>query len=162
MTDPQKHLQDGSTAQPQLKPTIVTTRPTARPLGDKTPFPNRTGGQQFQTPLPQGSKLAGLSFLEPGALLQFDKTPDALLRPSSTRKNVRAPRSASKNFETPDNQGNHWDVSDVSIVMPEAQVQETIIEDDYDEIEYMAPNTLSTFLKNIPEYWLDNFGRSSI
>lgn len=70
-------------------------------------------------------------------------TPEATLRPSSTRKHIRAPRSASKSFETPVNQGNHWDISDGSIVLPETQVQESTEEtDDVDEIEYMAPNNL--------------------
>lgn len=54
------------------------------------------------------------------------------------------PRSASKSFETPLNSGNHWDVSDVSIVLQDTEVvaQEAAIEHDYDDIEYMAPNTL--------------------
>lgn len=140
----------------------MTTRNATRPLVDKTPFPNRTGGQQFQTPLPQGSKFAGLSFLEPGTLLQFDKTPDALLRPSSTRKHVRPPRSASKSFETPVNNGNHWDVSDLSIVMPEAQAPEAIVEDDYDEIEYMPPNNLGTCLDHRQDLSFNLLHRSSL
>ncbi|KAF8233368.1 hypothetical protein L208DRAFT_1395830 [Tricholoma matsutake] len=129
----------------QGKPVIITTRPAVRPLGDKTPFPNRIGThQQFQTPLQQTSTFSALSFQEPDTLLQFGKTPDSLLRPSSLRKHVRAPRSGSKNFETPPNNGNHWDISDSSIIVPEAQVQETTttVEDDCDEIEYMPPNTL--------------------
>ncbi|KAF9455490.1 hypothetical protein BDZ94DRAFT_1316176, partial [Collybia nuda] len=131
---PEKLSKDGSSGQPQLKPTIGATRAATRPLVDKTPFPNRTGGQQFQTPLSQGAKLAGLSYLEPGALLQFDKIPNALLRPSSARKRVRTPRNSGKNFETPVNNGNHWDVSDISIAAPEAQMQESVVEEDYDEI----------------------------
>jgi hypothetical protein len=140
------------------KPAIVTTR-IVRPLGDKTPFPNRVGNQQLQTPLQQSSKIRVQSFLEPQSLLHFEKTPESLHRPSSLRKHVRVPRSASKSFETPPNQGHHWDISDASIVIPESQVQETVAEpeNDYDEIEYMPPNTLgaSIFLNRVctaPEF----------
>lgn len=139
----------------QGKPVIITTRPAVRPLGDKTPFPNRIGThQQFQTPLQQTSTFSALSFQEPDTLLQFGKTPDSLLRPSSLRKHVRAPRSGSKNFETPPNNGNHWDISDSSIIVPEAQVQETTttVEDDCDEIEYMPPNTLGMFFLSFSRF----------
>jgi hypothetical protein len=136
----------------QGKPTIITTRPAVRPLGDKTPFPNRIGNQQFQTPLLQSSKFPALSFLEPDTLLQFEKTPESLLRPSSLRKHDRVPRSTSKSFETPLNTGHHWDISEASIVIPESQVQETTAEDDYDEIEFMPPNTLGAFI--FPKFFM--------
>jgi hypothetical protein len=129
------------------KPMTVTTR-TTRPLGDKTPFPNRVGNQHFQTPLPQSSKIQVQLSLESESLPRFEKTPESLLRPSSLRKHVRVPRSASKSFETPLNKGHHWDISEGSIVISESQVQETVTEpeNDYDEIEYMPPNTLGVFI----------------
>ena len=53
------------------------------------------------------------------------------------------PRSASKSFETPQSQGNHWDVSDISIEAPEtAVVNEFIEEEDNDEVEYMPPSAI--------------------
>lgn len=62
------------------------------------------------------------------------------LRPSATRKNLRVPRSASKSFETPANGGNHWDVSDISIVVAQdSLVNMSLEEEDFDEIEYMPP-----------------------
>ncbi|KAF5386070.1 hypothetical protein D9615_002689 [Tricholomella constricta] len=138
----QKAQKDIQTTQAQGKPVILTTRPNARPLGDKTPFPNRARTEQFQTPLPKLAKFPVLSLLESQTLLHPNKTPDSQLRPSSARKHVRVPRSASRSFETPVNNGNHWDVSELSIVIPEAQNQETLPEDDHDEIEYMPPNNL--------------------
>lgn len=101
----------------------LTTQAPSRPLVDKTPFPNRTG-VQFQTPY----------------TFNF-ASPDSVLRPSSLRRHVRAPRSATKSFETPVNTGNPWQC-DVSIGSPEIVVQQLVLEDDLDEIEYMPPNTL--------------------
>lgn len=67
-------------------------------------------------------------------------------RPSSLRKHLKLPRnSVQKSFETPMNQGRHWEISDndIDISSPQPVLQETkIVEDDYDEIEYCAPNTL--------------------
>jgi hypothetical protein len=45
------------------------------------------------------------------------------------------------------NRGNHWDISDGDLVLPadmQTALQDTITEndDDFDEIEFMAPNTL--------------------
>ncbi|KAK0199738.1 hypothetical protein DFS33DRAFT_1364644 [Desarmillaria ectypa] len=104
----------------------LTTQAPLRPLVDKTPFPNRSG-VQFQTPY----------------AFNFDKfsSPDSILRPSSLRRHVRVPRSATKSFETPVNTGNPWQC-DVSIGSPEIVVQQLVMEDDLDEIEYMPPNTL--------------------
>lgn len=113
----------------QLKPIVLATRP----LADKTPFVNRAR-TYFNTPLGKGGKL----FLQ-----EEDGIGNgALQRPSSTRKHVRAPRSATKSFETPMNQGKHWDVSDEDIVVPVSQPQEILEDEDFDEIEYMPPNTL--------------------
>ncbi|KAJ2919917.1 hypothetical protein MD484_g510, partial [Candolleomyces efflorescens] len=84
-------------------------------------------------------------------------TPE-IQRPSSTRRHSRSIRkSVGQNFETPVNNGRHWDVGDIDVGSPEVQVQETIPEDDYDEIEYMAPNTLDLpyqppFDFDLPDY----------
>ncbi|KAF9478354.1 hypothetical protein BDN70DRAFT_836229 [Pholiota conissans] len=110
---------------------------TSRPLGDKTPLPNRFGGNiLFQTPLPGMSKLSKLN---------KGGTPDSVQRPSSMRKHIKQPRnSGGKAFETPVNNGNPWDVSDGGIVIPEVQPETTVEDegDDKDEIEYGPPNTL--------------------
>ena len=130
---------------------------SARLLADKTPLPNRIGTTLFQTPFPQKKDLKSskLAFIDPDVLLNQTKsmkngggkTPDSAQRPSSTRKHVKHPRSATQNFETPMNQGNHWDVSDGDLVLPadmQPALHDTIAEDndDFDEIEFMAPNTL--------------------
>ncbi|KAG6828890.1 hypothetical protein H0H92_006396 [Tricholoma furcatifolium] len=128
------------TTQVHGKQIVLVTRP--RVLGDKTPFPNRSKAQQFQTPLQKASKFPVLSFLEPQTHLEPHKTPESQRRPSSTRKQDRVSRSAEKAFVTPLNNGNHWDVSDLSIVVPEAELAEELLQDDYDELEYMPPNTL--------------------
>ena len=134
---------------------------TTRLLTDKTPLPNRIGAILFQTPLPQKQnnlKSSKLVFADPDAINQtksFTKnansnTPDSVQRPSSTRKHVKHPRSVTQNFETPMNRGNHWDISDDDIVLPadmQPALQDTVIEkDDFDEIEFMAPNTLGKSL----------------
>ncbi len=76
-------------------------------------------------------------------------TPDSAQRPSSLRKHPKHPRnSGAGRFETPVNSGRHWDASDGEIVLPEV-VQETdaVAEDnDTDEVEYGAPNTLGAFV----------------
>ncbi|KAK0443106.1 uncharacterized protein EV420DRAFT_1649390 [Desarmillaria tabescens] len=115
----------------------LTTHAPSRPLVDKTPFPNRTD-VQFQTPY----------------TFNFDKfsSPDSILRPSSLRRHVRVPRSATKSFETPVNTGNPWQC-DVSIGSPELVVQQLVMEDDLDEIEYMPPNTLD--MPYVPPFEFD-------
>ncbi|KAG2154468.1 uncharacterized protein EDB93DRAFT_1048800, partial [Suillus bovinus] len=120
---PQKILKghDGTTKSKGKEPVIVAP---SRPLGDKTPFPNRVANHA--TPL-QMTKII------------FDVTPGALLRPSSARKHVRLPRSASKSFQTPLTGGNHWDVSDIDINPEVVAAPTQSIEEDYDEIEYMPP-----------------------
>ncbi|KZP28845.1 hypothetical protein FIBSPDRAFT_816644, partial [Athelia psychrophila] len=127
------------TLQPQrtLKDSVLgksTSILLTRPLGDKTPFRNRVG--DLHTPLPNGSKISKLSL--GASQLQ---TP-GLLRPSSARIHDRMP-SASKNFQTPHTQGNHWDVSDTEIEGPEAVVvNQSIVEEDFNEIEYMPPGAI--------------------
>ena len=129
---------------------------TARLLADKTPLPNRIGTTLFQTPFPHKKDLKSskLAFVDPDVLNQTKsmkngggKTPDSVQRPSSTRKHVKHPRSVTQNFETPMNRANHWDISDGDLVLPadmQPALHDTITEndDDFDEIEFMAPNTL--------------------
>ena len=129
---------------------------TARPLVDKTPLPNRIRATLFQTPFAhkKDAKSSKLAFVDPDVLNLTKsmkngggKTPDSAQRPSSTRKHVKHPRNAIQNFQTPMNRGNHWDVSDGDLVLPadmQPALQDTITEndDDFDEIEFMAPNTL--------------------
>ncbi|EDR11639.1 uncharacterized protein LACBIDRAFT_314063 [Laccaria bicolor S238N-H82] len=144
---PQRLFKDSTVTKTQLKPTVLATRP----LADKTPFVNRAR-TYFNTPLGKGGKLFPQE--EDGI---GNGTPDSLQRPSSTRKHVRAPRSATKSFETPMNQGKHWDVSDGDIVVPVSQPQEILEDEDFDEIEYMPPNTLDLPYKppidfELPDY----------
>lgn len=115
-----------------MKPTLLVTKP----LGDKTPFPNRLS-QALKTPAPQTAKLAKLSLFDES----LAKTPGNLLLPSARRKSMRLPRSASKKFHTPSGQGNHWDVSDGDVQLDVSQEVEEVTseEPDYDEIEYMPP-----------------------
>jgi hypothetical protein len=98
----------------------------------------------FQTPLPGMAKLSKLNQNRGGGESESG-TPDSAQRPSSMRKHIKQPRnSGGKAFETPANRGNHWDVSDGDIVIPDVQ-PETIVEDegdDMDEVEYGPPNTL--------------------
>ncbi|OAX40922.1 hypothetical protein K503DRAFT_736667 [Rhizopogon vinicolor AM-OR11-026] len=114
---------------------------SSRPLGDKTPFPNRI--VNHSTPL---------QVIQP----LFDVTPSAFLRPSSARKHIRLPRSASRSFQTPVTGGNHWDVSDIDI-NPEvaAAPNQSIEEEDYEEIEYMPPKL--TELPYEPPFELPNY-----
>ena len=109
----------------------------SRPLADKTPAPNRHNASQFASPLFQKGKEGKISALNLNDAKDTLSTPAA---PSSARKKLRFPRSASKGFETPLTNGDHWNVSDVSIDLCEnglAEVMEN--EPDYDEIEYMPP-----------------------
>ncbi|KAG1739295.1 hypothetical protein EDB19DRAFT_1908932 [Suillus lakei] len=120
---PQKILKDhdGTSKSKGKEPVVLAS---SRPLGDKTPFPNRIASHA--TPLQMTKPV-------------FDVTPGALLRPSSARKHVRLPRSASKSFQTPVTGGHHWDVSDIDINPEVAAAPSQLIEEDYDEIEYMPP-----------------------
>ncbi|KAF9000411.1 hypothetical protein BDQ17DRAFT_1359562 [Cyathus striatus] len=118
-----------------IKPTAQTVlRP--KPLGDKTPFPNRVSNiQNFQTP-GAGGKIKQLSFLP-----TKDGVDEVSPRASATRKHARPPR---KSFETPMNNGHHWDVSDLDIdveaIQEEAEVKDEF--EDWGEVEYGPPNTL--------------------
>lgn len=115
-------------------------RVPTRPFLDKTPFPNRIvnlNNIHAQTP-----------YLHPASASGTPGTPDSALRPSSTRKHIRVPRNSQK-FETPLNTRNHWDVDSndesadgIAVGLPEPALPEE--EEDFDEIEYMAPNTLGT------------------
>lgn len=122
----------------------LTTR-RARPLGDKTPFPNRLAQLDRDLdyepifPISKDLKFSLLqtaqSLLQPPAQIA---DPDSAQRPSSARKH---PKRDGQNFKTPANNGFPWAVDDISFSEAEPQVQE-VAQNDYDEIEYMAPNTL--------------------
>jgi hypothetical protein len=131
------------------KPVLLNTRPAARPLGDKTPFPNRASkaGAVLDMDMQKGElqqKLPKLLESLYPSLSNQDFSP----RPSSTRKSARTPNSANRKFQTPLVNGNPWDVSDGSIELGDVQVQDVQQDaevDDLDEIEYMPPNMLGTF-----------------
>ncbi len=114
----------------------------SKPLADKTPFANRVLNI-YNTP---GREKKPLNYANANkALERHDSTPDpGSARASSTRKHPRVPKTGEIQFQTPANQGNHWDVSEDEIVVPEMeQGLETEEQMDYnDEIEYTAPNTL--------------------
>ncbi len=134
------------------KPVILNTRPAARPLGDKTPFPNRANkaGAVQDIGMQKGELHQKLPKLLDSLYPSLSNQEGALEfspRPSSTRKSARAPRSASRKFQTPLVNGNPWDVSEGSIELGDVQVQDVQEDaevDDLDEIEYMPPNTLGT------------------
>lgn len=107
----------------QVGPSKLKDTSAVRPLGDKTPFPNRTANQLSAT----GAKIAKPALL------------DGSLRPSSARKHDRLPRSAGKAFETPVTDGKHWDVSDIDIEVDTPVANQSIEEENWDEIEYMPP-----------------------
>ena len=70
------------------------------------------------------------------------------------RKHIRIPRSASKSFETPVSKGNPYDVSDTSIEIADiVEKKQVVREEDYDEIEYMAPSAIGK-PKIIPSHML--------
>ncbi|KAG7086422.1 hypothetical protein E1B28_002376 [Marasmius oreades] len=99
----------------------------SRPFLDKTPFPNRVVSIHTQTPFNR----------------DLSETPDSPQIPSSTRKHIRLPKQSQK-FETPLNTKHHWDLSDdeVEIAAPVAPPRVLEVKEDYDEVEYMPPNTL--------------------
>ncbi|KAJ3501804.1 hypothetical protein NLJ89_g9176 [Agrocybe chaxingu] len=137
-----------SSVQSRLKDGKIVLNTVSRPLGDKTPLPNRLATTLFQTPLPQKSKLSK-AFVGGGEGEQNDdgegNTPESGQRPSSMRKHIKHPRLSGKNFQTPMNKDNHWEISDdEGIVLDTQPTQETIVEDedDFDEVEYGPPNTL--------------------
>ncbi|PCH35869.1 hypothetical protein WOLCODRAFT_81131 [Wolfiporia cocos MD-104 SS10] len=132
----------------------------ARPLLDKTPFPNRVASAiPLQTPAPKSGKLAKLVLQDEPAQ---DALPAALLRPSSARKSIRLLKSSiqgkAQEFKTPITRGNHWDVSEDDVQMDEGVITEgknAGEEEDYDEIEYMPPSAIiETYqpLFEMPDY----------
>lgn len=134
--------------------TVLST--ITRPLGDKTPLPNRLANTLFQTPFPRINKPSKLN--DDGGKEEGD-TPDSIQRPSSMRKHLKQPRNSGKKFETPVNNGNHWDVSDGDIVLLDTQaVPDPIVEgeDDLDEVEYGPPNTLGMSLQILLIYYINS------
>jgi hypothetical protein len=128
-------------------------RTGARPLGDKTPFPNRprrSGEGIMQTPFALAP--IALDFV-PG----LTPAPASTCRPSSVRKSTRRSSRGSTGlnlsgigsaldlgvFQTPRVNGNPWDVEDIDVVLPstEDKIDEEPDEDD-DEIEYMPPKAV--------------------
>ena len=114
-----------------------------QPLGDKTPLPNRLTTVVFQTPFdkPEVVKQNAAPVVDNGNA----NTPGTLERPSSQRRNLRLPRNHhAKNFETPMNNDRHWELSneDISVPVVQSVTEEKTLEDERDEIEYCAPNTL--------------------
>lgn len=133
------------------KPLISAS--VTRPLMDKTPFPNRVASGNFgnagKTP---GLKLSKIALLVPEAE-QESLSPDVapLLRPSSTRRSLRG--RLSQNFKTPLTKGNHWDVSpedmegiDGALADDAKPETETAVADEEDEVEYMPPTAIGTWL----------------
>lgn len=122
-----------------------TDQSSNKPLLDKTPFHNRQN--PLSTPAPQTFKIAKLAYNDNNPeQLNAPLPGSALLRPSSLRKSLRGRLSGDDKglkpmaFKTPVSQGRHWDVSDVSIEVPtEVELNELIVEEDFDEIEYMPP-----------------------
>ncbi|KAJ7090875.1 hypothetical protein B0H15DRAFT_837169 [Mycena belliarum] len=147
----------GPTTQPRITKdktgaTKSVVREVARPLLDRTPFPNRV--QQANTPLPDNQKLAKLLLEANRTNALFNGSPDITIpesvrRVSTGRTHARAPRlSANNQFVTPLNNGRHWDVSDVEISAPKisegSSVETPELEDD-DEIEYMPPKVVEMY-----------------
>ncbi|KAJ7762551.1 hypothetical protein B0H16DRAFT_1414500 [Mycena metata] len=134
------------------KSTLV--REVARPLVDKTPFPNRVAiTSKFNTPLPDKQRLAQL-LLEANQTNALYANPtevpgSAPRRASSARAHVRAPRLSANNnfFETPLFNGNPWDVSEAEIAPPDmvSAQNEALEVEDYDEIEYMPPKVVEAY-----------------
>ena len=114
-----------------MKPTAVQN---PRPLGDKTPAPNRQNISLF-SPGPRNGKKETIKFTLP-VLLDVDEAFDTSFgAPSSVRKIQRAPQ-LSKTFETPKTKGDHWNVSDLSIDLSTAN---TVDEPDPNELDYSDP-----------------------
>ena len=110
-------------------------------LGDKTPAANlrqitlSAGGKG------QKSDTKPLTFVD-------DALPQSVTRPSAFRKSLKTPRFSFEKtnlFKTPEPSGKtHWDVSDIDMSIE--QVQESIVEDCYDEPDYMPPGAISKLL----------------
>lgn len=137
--EPQKLFKEGQSK-------LITT--VSRPLGDKTPFHRNDTIPKLDLIAPSTTKLDAINFgdIIPG---------EALLRPSSTRKSIRGRRSSAggtalnfPDFKTPFTKGDHWNVSDLDIpadvIEAEGEV-EAVEQEDYDEVEYMAPTAIGAF-----------------
>ncbi|KAL5485434.1 hypothetical protein ACEPAI_8076 [Sanghuangporus weigelae] len=114
----------------------------ARPLGDKTPKPNRQSLSLF-TPGPRNQKASKLVL---PSIQGENDVPSPTQPPSSSRTRLRNPRP-SKCFETPVTKGDHWNVSDVSIhegmsTLGEANEVAAGELDDDSEPEYMPPKPI--------------------
>lgn len=107
-------------------------------LGDKTPAANLR-----QITLSIGGK-GKQSDMKPLAFVD-DALPQSVTRPSASRKSLKTPRfSVEKTnlFKTPEPSGKaHWDVSDID--MSVEQSHESIMEECYDEPDYMPPTAIS-------------------
>lgn len=95
--------------------------------------------------------------LRPDSPLDEEQEQDSLSTPlpSSVRRMSRGSRmSMERSFMTPQNNGRHWDVSDISIELNDLQIEEedpdAVTIDEDAEIEYMPPKVgqclLSCFL----------------
>ncbi|KAF7357965.1 hypothetical protein MVEN_00843200 [Mycena venus] len=127
--------------------------PKTRPLGDKTPKPNREPPSTSATSLPREQKIAKL-VLETNSKSHDTEgtTPASAPRPSSARTHVRAPRNSSGSvvkpqpplpgtnepaFRTPATNDRPCDVSPFVLSPLPLPVPEAEEQDDYDEVEYM-------------------------
>ncbi|KAL5523540.1 hypothetical protein ACEPAG_7713 [Sanghuangporus baumii] len=122
----------------------LATLSGARPLGDKTPKPNRQSLSLF-TPGPRNQKASKLVL---PSIQGEDDVPSPTQPPSSSRTKLRIPRP-SKCFETPVTKGDHWNVSDVSIhegtsALGEANEAAADELDDDSEPEYMPPKSIES------------------
>ncbi|EIN11215.1 hypothetical protein PUNSTDRAFT_141657 [Punctularia strigosozonata HHB-11173 SS5] len=144
----------GGSKQSILKPKTEIIQTIARPLGDKTPAPNRAA--QLLSTETNGGKLGKLD-LDPALPAETPApAPTPFIRPSSTRKSTRARRSSSLSigglqqklglgpgaFQTPKTNGCPWDVSEMDIQVPETMeegVEAAEESEDDSEIEYMPP-----------------------
>ncbi|EKM54868.1 uncharacterized protein PHACADRAFT_124267 [Phanerochaete carnosa HHB-10118-sp] len=150
---PFNHARKAPQTAVKLKSTATSSLHASRPLGDKTPFPNRqyAPAQQLRTPKPQAAKL--LLEVQDEAPEMLAQTPECLLLPSATRrrKSLRLPSAISKSLKTPATKGNYWDVSDGDLELSIGEgdslgesvaggdpALNTGAEED-DDIEYMPP-----------------------
>lgn len=149
----------------KVKSTATPSIFVSKPLGDKTPFPNRQQPlpQELRTPKPQAAKL--LLEVNDAGINMLQHTPECLLLPSATRrrKGLRLPSTVSKTLKTPASKGNYWDVSDgdIDLGVEESQgditeagsrsntagVDVQLAEESEDEIEYMPPKLPGMYLK---------------
>ncbi|KAL5507470.1 hypothetical protein ACEPAH_6926 [Sanghuangporus vaninii] len=120
----------------------LATLSSGRPLGDKTPKPNRQSLSLF-TP---GSRNQKTPKLVLPTIQSENDIPSPTRPPSSSRTKLRNPQP-SKCFETPVTKGDHWNVSDVSIhegtsTLGKANEATADELDDDSEPEYMPPKPI--------------------